>query len=465
MNSEKKIVISDSTMKYLAGCSFREKLDCVRLLGKTGTDVIEFGRLPDGDKSASLLCRTASTLLGKCTVSVEVDSRESVDSAMSALSSAACPRLSVSLPISTVQTEYSYHRKPAAMIQIIGDLLSYARGKCGDVELRIVDATRGEKGVLYGAVKEAVDARVSFITLCDSTGERLPDEFASLVSEVASLTGGRCPIGVECSDRLGLSVASAIDAVKAGATKVSCSFTPGSVPLIGFTKALAVRGKDIGVYTDVDSTLLSHTSDLINGSGEKAHQDAPQTKSDVLSEDAGVSAASDISAVCEAVRRIGYELSDADKIAVYENFRRLVEKSGKDKITDRELDAIVASGTLRGTPTYTLGSYVINSGNLIASTAHITLEKDGGKLSGFCDGDGPIDAAFRAIEQIIGHHYELDDFRIQAVTEGREAMGDALVRLRYEGVLYSGRGLSTDIIGASIRAYVAALNKITAAQK
>lgn len=92
--------------------------------------------------------------------------------------------------------------------------------------------------------------------------------------------------------------------------------------------------------------------------------------------------------------------------------------------------------------------------------ANITLEKDGKRLAGVCMGDGPIDAAFLAIEQIIGHHYELDDFQIQAVTEGREAMGSALVKLRSDGKLYSGNGISTDVIGASIRAYISALNKI-----
>jgi 2-isopropylmalate synthase len=107
-----------------------------------------------------------------------------------------------------------------------------------------------------------------------------------------------------------------------------------------------------------------------------------------------------------------------------------------------------------------LESYVINSGNIITATAHIKLLKQGKTQQGFGLGDGPIDAAFLAIEQIIGHHYELDDFQIQSVTEGREAMGSALVRLRAEGKLYSGRGISTDIIGASIHAFLNALNKI-----
>ena len=110
--------------------------------------------------------------------------------------------------------------------------------------------------------------------------------------------------------------------------------------------------------------------------------------------------------------------------------------------------------------TYRIESYVINSGNVITATANITLERGGEKLRSVAVGDGPIDAAFLAIEQIIGHHYELDDFQIQTVTEGREAMGSALVKLRAGGKLYSGNGISTDIIGASIRAYISALNKI-----
>jgi 2-isopropylmalate synthase len=110
--------------------------------------------------------------------------------------------------------------------------------------------------------------------------------------------------------------------------------------------------------------------------------------------------------------------------------------------------------------TYHIESYVINSGNVITATANILLGKGGEKLRGVGVGDGPIDAAFLAIEQIIGHHYELDDFQIQTVTEGRDAMGSALVKLRAGGRVYSGNGISTDIIGASIRAYISALNKI-----
>ena len=161
--------------------------------------------------------------------------------------------------------------------------------------------------------------------------------------------------------------------------------------------------------------------------------------------------------VSDTVVSLGYDLSDEDMQHVYEEFKR---SASKKNISLRELDAIVTSVAMQVPATYKLVSYVINSGNVISSTANILLEKDGKSLAGVCIGDGPIDAAFLAIEQVIGHHYELDDFRIQSVTEGREAIGNAIVKLKADGKVYSGNGLSTDIIGASIRAYISAVNKI-----
>ncbi len=143
---------------------------------------------------------------------------------------------------------------------------------------------------------------------------------------------------------------------------------------------------------------------------------------------------------------------------MYDAFQRIAAK--KHFVSTKELEAIVASAALQVPSTYHIDSYVITCGNTVSAMATVTLERDGKKLQGVCMGDGPIDASFLAIEQIIGHHYELDDFQIQAVTEGREAMGSALVKLRAGGKLYSGNGISTDVIGASIRAYISALNKI-----
>jgi 2-isopropylmalate synthase len=143
---------------------------------------------------------------------------------------------------------------------------------------------------------------------------------------------------------------------------------------------------------------------------------------------------------------------------VYESFKRVAAK--KHFVGTKELDAIIASTAMEVPATYQIVNYVINSGNVITATANLLLSRNGEEVRGVGIGDGPIDAAFQAIEQVIGHHYELDDFQIQTVTEGRDAMGSALVKLRAGGRVYSGNGISTDIIGASIRAYISALNKI-----
>ena len=165
----------------------------------------------------------------------------------------------------------------------------------------------------------------------------------------------------------------------------------------------------------------------------------------------------DQAAVITAVCKLGYDLSEEDQAKVYEEFLNV---AASKNVGAKELEAIVASVALQVPATYKLVNYIINNGNIISSSAQITLSKNDTVMQGICLGDGPIDAAFLAIDQIVGHHYELDDFQIQSVTEGKEAMGSAIVKLRADGKLYSGNGISTDIIGASIRAYINAVNKI-----
>ena len=166
----------------------------------------------------------------------------------------------------------------------------------------------------------------------------------------------------------------------------------------------------------------------------------------------------DITAVTKVAQQLGYDLSEDDCMKVYDAFRRIAAK--KEQVSSKELDAIIASAALQVPPTYKLDTFVITSGNTISSTAHIKLIKNEQVLEGVSFGDGPIDAAFVAIESITGCHYELDDFQLQAVTEGREAMGQTVVKLRSGGKVYSGKGISTDIVAAGIHAYLSALNKI-----
>ena len=162
--------------------------------------------------------------------------------------------------------------------------------------------------------------------------------------------------------------------------------------------------------------------------------------------------------ILRAMEQLGYILSAEDQEKVYQAFLGIAEK--KERISLKELDALIAAEAMQVPPAYQVSSFVVNSGNDIGAMAHMKLAFHGRVLDGISSGDGIIDAAFLALEKATGRHFELDEFQIQAITEGREAAGEAIVKLRSMGKLYSGRGISTDIVGASIMAYVNALNKI-----
>ena len=256
-----------------------------------------------------------------------------------------------------------------------------------------------------------------------------------------------------------MAISTVLAAVKLGVDEIKAASCKCEVPsLEAILKILRARGDSMDVCVDVSLTEFGRVSRQIEwicdgktGASNTAIEGGNNEESYTLIEFA------DINTVSDTVVSLGYDLSDEDMMNVYEEFKRAASKK---VINLRELDAIVASSAMQVPATYKLVSYVINSGNVISSTANILLEKDGRNFAGVCIGDGPIDAAFLAIEQILGHHYELDDFRIQSVTEGREAIGNAIVKLKADGKVYSGNGLSTDIIGASIRAYISAVNKI-----
>ena len=212
------------------------------------------------------------------------------------------------------------------------------------------------------------------------------------------------------------------------------------------------------VYSGIDVTALKHSVDSIlymshKNSGQGiVYPSVSDTDTSIT-----LTKSDDIKTVSAVIKKMGYDLSDEDISNVYAEFLKVAQKK---QVGIKELDAIIASTALQVSPTYKLVSYVINSGNIINASAHIALLKDGKEIHKVCIGDGPIDAAFITIEEIVGRHFELDDFQIQSITEGTEAVGSAVVKLRSDGKLYSGKGISTDIIGASINAYINAINKI-----
>lgn len=454
----KRISVSDCTLRQLCGGSshllFREKLALATGIARCGADILELPPLssPKEDRIVSMaICRAA----GSCTVAMPAGmTPDSVAQAASCLELAQVRRLIVSVPVSTVQMEYVCHMKSPAVTGLVSELCASAAGTGAEVEFEALDATRADADVLISICKAAVEAGAGFVSLCDDAGVCLPGEFADLTKKVRAALG--VPVTVKVSDAMNMAVADALAALGAGADGVKTSIEAGqTLGLDQFARALRTRGEDLGIETGLDFTAVhSGISSLLSGLG---HADQPTVPE---GEDARVflDAQSTIDQVVRAVRVLGYDLSEDDNARVFEALKRVCEK--KSTISSRELEAIIASCAMQVPATYTLKSYVCTSSNLSAAVANVVLEEGGEKISGAASGDGPIDSAFMAIEQCIGHHYELDDFQIQAVTEGREALGSALVRLRSGGKLYSGNGLSADIVGASIRAYINALNKI-----
>lgn len=457
------VTLKEGTKASGTTLSFKEKIEIAKLLDRVSVDVIEMPAI-ENEAADSLLLKTVASLLKNSTLSVCVGTtEESVKAAWQAVKDAKKKRLTVSLPTSTVQMEYLCKCKPAKMIEIIENTVSLCKQLCEDVEFCAEDATRSERDFLAKAIDTAVKAGATTVTVCDTAGQQLSDEYKSFISnlyeDVPELKN--ISLGVNCISELGMADACAVAAVKSGATEVKATVTRTKMPGVeNCVHLIRTRGESIGVESGVNVTELSRTAKQIKTIVKTRRTDT--TPFDVplnssVETELKLDINSDITEVSNAVKVLGYTLSDDDTAKVFESFQNTAKKK---QVGAKELEAIVASEALQVPPTFKLVSYVVNSGNIISPTANIVVEKQGKNFTGLSTGDGPIDAALLALEQIVGHHYELDDFQIQSVTEGREAMGEALIKLRADGTLYSGRGISTDIIGATIRAYLNALNKI-----
>ena len=463
----RNIRISDVTMKQTGkgidfSLSFREKIELAKLLDRLEVSVIELHPI-ENLKIDSLLIKSIAAAVKSAIVAVPVALEEgSAETVWNALKEAKNPRLQVCAPVSPMQMEYLSHKKPEAMLEAIKNTVTECKKFCNDVEFVAGDATRSDTPFLESAVKTAIEAGVSVVTFCDTAGVMLPDEFSAFIDKIFETVPElkNVSVGVSCSDALSMADSCAVSAVRSGAGEVKAtSVATDNVRLIKIAKILDAKGSTFDacgsvrmaeinrVIAQIDR--LCHTEKSKNSPFDDSVRDEGEW---VLTEH------DDIEAVLKAVERLGYDLSEEDSAKVFDAFRQIAVL--KKKVGSKELDAIVASSALQVPPTYKLESYVINASNILTSSAHLRIMKGDHALEGICIGDGPIDAAFLAIEQIIGLHYELDDFQIQSVTEGREAMGQTVVKLVSDGKIYSGRGTSTDIVGASILAYLNALNKI-----
>ena len=465
----KNIKIADSTLRQIStgtdfSLSFKEKIELVKELSRLGVNIIETAPATD-EKTDSLLIKTLAMNSGGSILSCAVGiTKESASKAWEAVKGAPKARLHVIIPVSPVKMEYDHGMKPDAILKAISETVSECARLCADVEFSADDATRAQPDFLREALETAIAVGARTVTLCDTAGILMPNEYEAFIGGIRSGTSGidSVTLGFQCSSGLKMGTAGVFAAIAAGAEQVKLTVTGQGAPsLQSAAEVFRLRGDSLGIHSDVDMTGIRRAMSRLTWMSASAKRSSPFDNTIGGDADRNAEALdknSTIADVCRVLGACGYALSPDDEAKVYEAFLRIAAK--KDTIVAGELDAIVASVAMQVPPTYKIVNYVINSGNIIKATANIVLEKDGTELRGMAVGDGPVDAAFLAIEQIVGRRYELDDFQIAAVTEGRGAMGSALVKLRGGSGLCSGRGVSTDIIGASIRAYVDALNKI-----
>ena len=459
-----RIQLSDVTMKQVFdgfNLSFKEKIELSKLLDKLGVSVIELEGIGN-PRIDSLRIKSIAAAVSGSIVAVPVQlNEESPRQVWAAIQEAKKPRLQVCAAVSAVQMEYIYHKKPEAMLSSIADTVAACKALCNDVEFLADDATRADAAYLRSAVETAIAAGATTVTLCDTAGSMLPAEFSQFVAELMAAVPAmkNITVGVSCCNTLSMADACAIASIDAGVREIKASVYPfDTANIANIAKVISARGDSFGASTELQLTQLSRIIDRVQqlcqgGKAKGSALSASQTDSGIY-----LTAHDDVAAVTKVAEKLGYDLSEEDQVKVYDAFRQIAAK--KEQVSSKELDAIIASAALQVPPTYKLDTFVITSGNTISSTAHIKLTKNDQPMEGVSIGDGPIDAAFVAIETITGCHYELDDFQLQAVTEGREAMGQTIVKLRSGGKVYSGKGISTDIVAAGILAYLSALNKI-----
>ncbi len=458
----RKIYVSDFTLNKLAGerknpLLFREKTAVAAAVEAMGADAVELAPITKV-KEDTIVYKTIAANIKNAALCLPVgETEEEIDAAWEAIQGAAKPCLQVVLPLSTVQMEYAYHIKSAKMLPRIETLVKAAKAKCENVEFVALDATRAEKDFLAQALRTAQDCGAAAVTVCDDAGTMLPGELASFIAEIRPAVS--VPLYVKVNNSLRMAVASAFEAVLAGADGVKTVIRGSNeLKVDDFAWAVKSKGESVGISINIDVTKAHSETKSI--SGKIAETEIPEGNKPLGgTADIYLDADSTSQQIAEACVALGYQLSDEDLGNVERGFRRVCETKGF--VEAKELEAVIASYSMRAPSTYHLESFTTSSSNLTPSMAHVILTKDcKSEISGSGVGDGPVDAAFSAIEQAIGFHYELDEFSINTVTQGKESLGSALIKLRSKGKLYSGNGLSTNIVGACIRAYINALNKI-----
>ncbi len=497
---ERQIKIFDTTLRdgeQSPGCSMnlQEKLQVARQLEALKVDVIEagFAIASPGDFNS---VKTIAQNIKNCSVaSLARTLTKDIDRAWEAVQYSQRPRIHTFIATSDIHMKHKLKQTPQEVLESAVNAVKYAKKLCEDVEFSAEDATRSDHEFLYKIFEEVIKAGATVINIPDTVGYTTPDEMYTLVKNIKENVGNihKAEISVHCHDDLGMAVANTLAAVKAGATQLECTINgigerAGNAALEEIVMALKTRKDFFGCNSNIDTKQIIRSSRLLTtitgvqvqpnkaivGVNAFAHESGihqhgvleERSTYEIMTPDSvGLSENKMVlgkhsgrHALGERLKALGYELNKEELDKAFTKFKDLADK--KKVVYDRDIEAIVTKDVMETEKIYELKQFVINSGNTITATASVTLKREDQEVEEVSTGDGPVDAAFNAIEKIVGLQLVLDDYALHSVTEGKDAQGEAIVKIRNEERLFTGRGLSTDVVEASIEAYVDAVNKL-----
>lgn len=498
----KRIKIFDTTLRdgeQSPGCSMnlKEKVELALQLERLGVDVIEagFAVSSPGDFEA---VHTIAGAVKNCTVASLVRSIEKdIDVSWNAVKHAESPRLHVFLATSPIHMKYKLKKEPEAVLEQAVAAVKYAAKLCGDVEFSAEDASRSDMDFLARVAEAVINAGATVVNLPDTVGYASPEEMYNIMRYMRDNVQNidKAELSCHVHNDIGLAVANSLAAIKGGAEQVECTVNgigerAGNASLEEIVMALKTRKDFYDCVTNIDTKQIYRTSKLLSsitgvkvqpnkaivGANAFAHESGihqhgvlnERTTYEVMNpKDIGIPESKMVlgkhsgrHALEDRIKELGYDVTIEQLNQVFEQFKALADK--KKVVLDEDIETLIKYGTTDVPEVYKCESFVVSTGNNISALAAVKLCRNGECVELSSLGDGPIDATFKAIGSITDNEYTLEDFSIRAVTEGQDALGEVVVKVRRGDRIITGRAVSTDIIESSIKAYLNAINKILA---
>ena len=500
------IKIFDTTLRdgeQSPGCSMnlKEKLEVAHRLERLKVDVIEAGFAISSPGDFEAVSAIAGAVK-ECTVaSLARATMKDIDCAWEAVKHAADPRIHLFIATSPLHMEYKLKKTPDEVLEQAAAMTAYAKKYVSNVEFSAEDATRSDVDFLCKVVGAAIRSGATVINIPDTVGYTTPAEMQKLIETLIERVPGsqNVEFSVHCHNDLGMAVANSLAGVLGGARQIECTINglgerAGNTSLEEVVMAIHTR-PDVfaGEETRINTRQISRASKTVYSIiGQSAPINKPIVGRNAFLHEAGIHQHGVIAnkktyeilspeivgiqaetlvlgkhsgkhAFEERLEELGYRLEEENLARCFEEFKVLCDK--KKVVTDDDIVALVthSSTDAEDENGYKLDWFAVHSSNFTTSTCTISLKKNGEKYEDVCLGDGPVDAAFSAIDRIIKpveHTFEL--YRIDSVSKGKDTLGEVHVKLLAGGRAFSGRGLSTDIIEASILAYISACNKLAA---